>query len=152
MTGFSDNIYSGMNAVTSGVASKAPVFLTRTFRFPAGQTSPSTQQFVLPMGVQNLDAKCFIMQQGSAATSDKITVSAGGQDYITFSSMGSALGVVRQTVAGLGTLTVIASACANLSTTAEVSAAITIASVDTATDYQVQLMFSRLRKDTLGAP
>ena len=150
MTNFADNISSGLNALTSGQSSKSPAMFTRTFRFTGG--GAATQQFVLPTGVQNLDAKCFILQQGSAATTDKITVSAGGTDLITFSSMGSALGVVRQTTAALGTLTVVASACANLSTTAEVSAAITIASVDTATDYQVQLMFSRLRKDTIGAP
>lgn len=150
MTGFGDNIYSGLNAVTSGVASKSPVQLCRTFRFTGG--GAATQQFVLPTGVQNLDAKCYIMQQGSAATTDKITVSAGGVDLITFSSMGSATGVVRQTTAALGTLTVVASACGNLSATAEVSAAITIASTDTATDYQVEIMFSRLRKDTIGAP
>lgn len=150
MTGFADNIYSGLQALTSGTASYAPAQFCRTFRFTGG--GASTQQFVLPTGVQNLDAKLFIMQQGSAATTDKITVSAGGQDYHTFTSFGSALGIVRQTTVGLGTLTSVASACANLSTTAEVSAAITIASTDTATDYQVQIFFSRLRVDPLGNP
>jgi hypothetical protein len=148
MTGFADNITSGLNALTSGQSSNSPVQLSRTFRFTGGGTT--NQSFVLPTGVQNLDAKCYILQQGSAATSDAITVSAGGTTLLTFSSMGSALGVVRQTTAGLGTLTVVASACANLSTTAEVSADIKIASVDTATDYQVELMFTRLRVDPLG--
>lgn len=148
MTGFGDNIYSGLLGVSSAQASYAPVQLCRTFRFSG--SNASTQQFVLPSGVQNLDAKCYILTNGSAATSDAITVSAGGTNLLTFSSMGSAGGIVRQTTAGLGTLTLVASACANLSTTAEVSAAITIASVDIAADYQVELMFSRLRVDPLG--
>ncbi len=148
MTTFGDNIYTGLQALTSGQASYSPARLNRTFRFTG--VAASTQQFVLPTGVQNLDAKCYILANGSAATSDAITVSAGGTTLLTFSSMGSATGVVRGTTAGLGTLTTVASACANLSTTAEVSAAITIASVDAATDYQVEITFSRLRVDNLG--
>ena len=148
MTSYNDNIYSGLQGLTSSQASESPVQLCRTFRFPAG--GASTQQFVLPVGVQNLDAKCYILANGSAATTDTITVSAGGTTLLTFSSMGSATGVVRQTTAALGTLVVVASACANLSATAEVSAAITIASVDTAADYQVELMFSRVRTNSLG--
>lgn len=143
MTTFGDNIQTGLEALTSGQSSIAGAGYTRTFRFTGG--GAATQQFVLPAGVQNLDAKLFILQQGSAATTDKITVSAGGQDYHTFTSFGSALGIVRLTTVGLGTLTSVASACANLSTTAEVSAAITLASTDTATDYQVQLFFNRVR-------
>lgn len=148
MTGFADNIYSGLQALTSGTASYAPVEMCRTFRFTGG--GAQTQQFVLPQDVQNLNAICYIIQDGSAATSDSITVSAGGTTLITFSSMGSAGGLVEQTVAALGTKTVVASACANLSTTAEVSAAATLASTDTATDYQLVLTFSRLRRDPLG--
>lgn len=148
MTGFGDNIYSGLQALTSGQSSESPVRLCRTFRFPAGGTG--NQSFVLPTGVQNLDAKCFILANGSAATTDTITVSAGGVNLITFSSMGSAVGVIRSTTAGLGTLTTVASACANLSTTAEVSADIKINSTDIATDYQVEIQFSRLRTNTLG--
>lgn len=148
MTGFADNITSGLNAVSSALSSNSPVQLCRTFRFTGG--GAVTQNFVLPTGVQNLDASCYIIQDGSAATSDSITVSAGGTNLITFSSMGSAQGFINATTAALGTKTVIASACANLSATAEVSAAITLASTDTATDYQVQLRFSRLRVDPLG--
>lgn len=143
MTTFGDNVQTGAEALTSGQSSIAPALFTRTFQF--GGANAQTQQFVLPMGVQCLDAKCWILTQGSGATSDKITVSAAGQDYHTFTSMGSALGIVRQTTAGLGTLTSIASATANLSTTAEVSAAATIASVDLAATYQLQLTFSRVR-------
>lgn len=147
MTRYSDNIYSGAQGLTSATSSKSAVGLTKTFRFSGGS---GTRNFVLPSGVQNLDAKCYILAQGSAATSDSITVSANGTNLITFSGMGSATGVVRQTTAGLGTLTVVASACANLNANAEVSAAITLASVDTAADYQVQLFFNRADTNTLG--
>lgn len=148
MTTFADNIYSGLQALTSGLASYSPVYLCRTFNFTGG--AAQTQNFVFPMGVQNLNATCYIIQDGSAATSDSITVSAGGTTLLSFTSMGSSSGLIETTLAGLGTKTVIASACANLSTTAEVSAAITIAPSDAAAIYQVNLFFTRVRQDALG--
>lgn len=148
MTGFADNIYSGLQAVTSGAASYAPAIYNRTFRFTGG--GAQTQQFVLPQDAQNLWARVYIIADGSAATSDTITVSAGGSTLLTIASFGSVQGVFDNTIAGLGTITYIASACANFSTSAEVSAALTLASTDVATDYQVQLSFSRLRRDPLG--
>jgi len=54
------------------------------------------------------------------------------------------------TVAALGTKTVVASAAANLSTTAEVSANATYSSTDAAVDCQMILTFTRLRTDPLG--
>lgn len=143
MTTFADDIKSGLTALSSGLSSQAGAMYVRSFRFTGG--GAQTQTFVLPTGVQNLNAICYIIADGSAATTDAITVSAGGQELIAFSSMGSALGVVEVTTAAIGTKVINASAAANLSTTAEVSAAITLASVDTATDYQVQLRFNRLR-------
>jgi len=148
MTNYADNIYSGLQAITSGLSSQAEVALCRTFRFTGG--GAATQTFVLPTGVQNINATCYIIQDGSAATSDSITVSAAGVDFVTFSSMGSAAGVVEITTAALGTKTIVASAAANLSTTAEVSAAITLNSTDTATDYQVQIRFNRLRQSQVS--
>lgn len=144
MTTYADNIYSGSQAATSALSSQSEAVFSRTFRFTGG--GAQTQSFVLPVGVQNLNASCYIIQDGSAATTDTITVSAGGTTLIAFSSMGSAAGLVEITTAALGTKVVTASACANLSATAEVSADITLASTDTATDYQVQLRFNRLRK------
>lgn len=148
MTSFRDNIYSGAPALTSGQSSLSPTRLSRTFRF-AGN---GTQTFVLPSGVQNLDAKLYIIANGSGATTDSMTVSAGGTNLITITAFGSASGVLRATTAALGTLTTIASACANLSATAEVSAAVTLASTDQAAVYQLELMYSRLRSNTIGAP
>lgn len=150
MTSFRDNIYSGAPALTSALSSITPVRLSRTFRFSGG--GASTQTCVLPTGVQNLNANCYIMQDGSAATTDSITVSAGGSTLITFSSMGSAGGLVETTLAALGTKTVIASACAVVTTTAEVTAALTLASTDTATVYQVVLFFDRIRSNLISAP
>lgn len=143
MTTFADNIQTGLEALTSGQSSISGCNYSRSFDFTGANAS--TQQFVFPVGTMNLDAKLFILAQGSAATSDKITVSAAGQDFHTFTSFGSASGIVRQTTVGLGTLTSIASACANLSQTAEVSAAVTIASVDIAASYRLQLSFTRAR-------
>lgn len=148
MTIFGDNVYSGNQALTSALASYSPVGLTRTFRFTGG--GAQTQNFVFPQGVRNLNAACYIIQDGTAATTDTITVSAGGVTLLTFSSMGSSSGLIETTLAGLGTKTVVASACANLSTAAEVSASITLSSTDTVTDYQVQLRFNRDRLDMNG--
>lgn len=143
MTTFADNIYSGLKAITSGLSSQAPVTLRRTFRFTGG--GAQTVSAVLPAGSQNLNAVCYIIQDGSGATTDSITVSAGGATLITFSSMGSASGIVEVTTAALGTKVVVASACSNLSATAETTVAATLASTDTATDYQVVLTFNRAR-------
>lgn len=148
MTGYADNIYSGLQALTSGQASYAPVRLSRTFRFTGGGTT--NQSFVFPQSVQNLTAVVYIEANGSAATSDSITVSAGGTNLISFASMGSATGLLAATTTSLGTRTIVASACANLSTTAEVSADVKLNSTDTATIYQVELTFTRLRIDPLG--
>lgn len=141
MTTFADNILSGDKVATSAASSFAPVILTRTFRF----AGTGTQTFTFPKNVENLDAKLFIMANGSAATTDRITVSAAGTNYLAFTSFGSAGGIVRQTTTGLGTYTPIASACASVSTTAEVTAAVTLLSVDQAAVYQLQLMFNRSR-------
>lgn len=145
MTTFGDVIQSGNVATTSALSSVSPTMQTRTFRFTVSGGSPQTLPFMFPSRVRNIDAKLYIEAQGSAATTDKITMSAAGQDLITFSSIGSATGILRQTTVGLGVLTAVASACANLNNVAEVSAAITLASVDTAAVYQVQVTYNRRR-------
>lgn len=147
MTGFSDNIYSGLLAPTSAGASYSPVELARTIRFSGGS---GTQTIVFPTGVQNVNANLYILANGSAATTNKITVSAGGTNILTFSSFGSTSGFVEVTTAALGTKSVIASAAANLSTTAEVTAAVTYLSTDAAVDCQIKIEFTRLRTDPLG--
>lgn len=150
MTSFRDNILTGAPALTSAQSSLTPVRLSRTFRFTGG--GAQTQTFVFPTGVCNLNANCYIVQDGSAATTDSITVSAAGTTLLSFSSMGSAAGLVETTLAALGTKTVVASACAVITTTTEVTASVTLASTDVATDYQITLWFDRIRSNLISAP
>lgn len=150
MTSWRDNILTGAPAVTSALSSLSPVRLSRTFRFTGGS---GTQSFVFPTGVCNLNAVCYINANGSAATTDKITVSAAGTNLLSFTSMGSATGIVEVTTAALGTKTVIASACSVVTNTVtEVTAAVTLLSTDTAADYQVTLLFDRIRQNLISAP
>jgi len=156
MTQFSDNIYSGFLAATSGAQSASPVELTKTHRFtqPAGGgTAVITQTGTFPPHAQNLTASIYIMANSSATVSDKITVSAGGTDLLTISSFGSSSGyVANNTVAGKATITVIASACANLAAPAtnqtnggEIPYSITFQPVSASRgDYQVVLQFNRM--------
>lgn len=111
MTLYSDNIYSGSNSITSAKSSRSPVQLCKVFNFSAAAGS-STLNGTFPSGTQNLAAQLFITAQGSATSSDKITVSAGGTDLITITSFGSASGFAVQTTTAVATFTVVASACA----------------------------------------
>jgi len=111
MTRYSDNVLSGLQARTSALSSVAPVALVKDFDFNA-TTGSTTLTGVFPSGSRNLSAELFITQQGSANTSNKITVSAGGRDLVTITSFGSSTGLTTQTATGLATFTYIASACA----------------------------------------
>lgn len=113
MTRYSDNIYSGNTNITSAKSSRSAVQLCKVFNFSAGVGS-TTQNATFPSGTQNLAASLFITAQGSATSSDKITVSAGGTDLITITSFGSANGFAVQTLTGVATFTVVASACASI--------------------------------------
>lgn len=113
MTRYSDNIYSGFVAPTSAACSKSYVQLGKTFNFTALAGTGVTLTGTLPPGTQNLYATLFITQQGSANTSNKITVSAGGTNLLTFDQFGSATGFLPGlSVASVGRLTIVASACA----------------------------------------
>ena len=142
MTNFADGIQSGLSALTSGASSFSPVVLERSFSFSGGS---STIGFVFPPNTVNVDAKLYITANGSAATTDKITVSAAGTNLLSFTSFGSATGLVKVTTAGLGTYTPIASAMVSLGNTDIVSAAATLLSVDTAATYKLQLVFNVAR-------
>lgn len=149
MTTFGDNIYSGNLAVTSALSSTSPVHLTRTHRFvTVGGATPITQTGTFPQGVTNLDAKLFIIANGSATVSDKITVSAGGVNLIQITQFGSTSGVLRSTTTGLGVLTTFASATCPVAgaAAAELSYSITYlpASASNAVSTQLQLSFSRV--------
>lgn len=149
MTRFTDNIFSGNSALTSAAASRSPVWLCRTHNFTQPSTGgvvAQTQTGMFPSGTQNLDANLYITANGSATVSDKFTVSAAGVNLLTITGVGSAGGLLRMTTAGLGTLSVIASACANVNTNvADSSYSVTYlpASASRSTTYQLQLTFSR---------
>lgn len=111
MTRYSDNIYSGNTSITSAMSSRSAVTLTKTFNFNS-TTGSSTQGGTFPSNTQNLMARLYITAQGSATTSDKITVSAGGVDLLTIDQFGSANGLALQTTTSLARFTIVASACA----------------------------------------
>lgn len=159
MTRYSDNIYSGFQAVTSALSSKSTVVLRKVYNFAgAGSVTAVTRNGVFPPGAQNLTARIFITQQASATVSDKITVSAGGTDLVTITAFGSATGVAGDTKAGVATFTYVASACANIPVPAstnnggEIPFAVTFlpVSADKTGTYQVELTFNRADSNTLG--
>jgi len=144
MTRYSDNITSGYILPTSAVSQFGNVRYTRSFRFTGGGSQ--TQQFMIPTATRNLCSKLYVMAAGSAATSDKITVSGGGNDYVTLTSFGSSTAldvVVRRTTGTVITINYDTSACQNFSMTQETTANVTLLSTDTATDYLFVLMYSR---------
>lgn len=112
MTRYSDNIYTGNNAITSALSSRSAVVINKTYNFSAAAGS-GTQTGTFPANTQNLRAILYITAQGSATSSDKLTVSAGGTDLITITSFGSSSGLAFQTTTSLATFTVVASACAS---------------------------------------
>lgn len=160
MTRFSDNVYSGFQALTSATSSKSAVVLRKYYNFAgAGNTTAVTRNGVFPPNSVNLTARIFITQQASATVSDKITVSAGGTDLITITSFGSSSGVAGDTKAGVATFTYVASACANIPVPStsqtnggEIPFAVTFVpvSADKTGTYQVELTFNRADTNTLG--
>ncbi len=113
MTVFKDNIFSGNIQTTSANSSMSSVEMGKTFTFAgAGNTTAVTRTGTFPPNTENITATLFVMAQGSATVSDKITVSAGGTNLITIDQFGSAAGIAYQTTTGLARFTVVASACA----------------------------------------
>lgn len=158
MTRFSDNVYSGFDALTSALASRSAVVLTKTYNFSgAGSVTPVTRTGVFPPNVQNVLGALYITQQGSATVSNKITVSAGGNNLLVVDQFGSAAGVVPGvTVASVGRYTPVASACANpvapssTNNGGEIPFSITFlpVSADKTGTYQFTMTYSR--QDTGG--
>lgn len=161
MTRYSDNIYSGFQASTSGATSKSPVVLRKTHSFTnPGGTTAVTQSGTFPPGTQNLRAELFILNQGVSATaSDKVTVSAGGVNLYAITGFGSATGIGAATIAGFATFTVITSAVANVAALAsnqtnggEIPYSVTWvpSSAGRTAQYQIALTFNRTDSNTLG--
>lgn len=152
MTLFGDNIYSGRINLTSAKSSMSPVKLTKTFNF-SSTVGSTTLNGTFPSNTMNLQAVLFITNQGSATTSDKITVSAGGTDLITITQFGSASGIAFQTTTSLATFTPVASACAVVappspSDNLEVPFAVTYLKSSANKTGSCQLMLQYTRLDT----
>lgn len=149
MTVFGDNIYSGTIAPTSAASSTSTVRLIKTHRIAGGTGSTVTGTF--PQGTMALAASLYIMLNASATVSDKITVSAGGVDFVTFTQFGSAAGLLSGTTTGLGIRTIVASACGIVAGAAssDLTYSVTYPTNTQATgaDYLLELTFSR--KDAL---
>jgi len=146
MTLFGDGIESGILGLTSAQSTRGAVLLTRQRRFPGGGNQTWTGFF--PYGSMGFNANLYIIQNGSAATSDRMTIStsAGSTPLCTFAAMGSAGGLLSGTTVGLGTKTVVASAAFQLGPNnegADIPFQVVLSSVDTATDYGLVMSFRR---------
>lgn len=156
MTRYSDNILSGYQAITSGLSSMSPASLRKTHKFTAtGGVVAQTQTGTLPPNTENLTAYLYVIQNASATVSDRITVSAGGQNLVVIDQFGSAVGQTGGSLAGVARFTYTTSACATVAPPAtgqtnggEIPYAVTFApvSADKVGVYQVFLSFNR--KDT----
>jgi len=141
MTQFGDNIYTGENGLTSALSSKSGGVFQKTVRL-SGASGTTTVTF--SVATQNLQPRLYMMQQGSAATSNSVVCSAGGVTLFTYTSFGSANGLLQgPTVAGLATFTPVAPAMAALSQTSEVAASVTYTSTDAASVSQLVIQFNR---------
>jgi len=147
MTVLSDNIFTGNVTPTSALSSKAPAMYTKTYRFTGGGNQ--TQTGYLPSDIATLDCKLFILVPGSAATTDRLSVISNTVPYIEISQFGSAQGVLRDRTQGaLGQMKVHATSCYKIGNVAsEFPISVILSSVDTATDYQLQMMFTRSMND-----
>lgn len=147
MTRFNDTIESGNGYLTESLSSRASVALTRARRFSGGGNQTWTGFF--PSNTQCVDVDLYILANGSAATSDRftLTTSAGATTLATITGVGSAQGFLTHTQAGLGTVSVVASACYQVGPTdyneVEVPFQVILSSLDTATDYGLLITFRR---------
>lgn len=158
MTRYSDNIYSGFDAVTSALSSRSSVALNKTYNFSGnGTATPVTRNGVFPPNTQNVSFELYVTQQGSANVSNKISVSAGGFNLMVIDQFGSAAGYGFQTTTSFARFTAVASAMANPPVPAtgqtnggEIPFAVTFLPVtdDTTGTYQLSITFNR--SDTGG--
>lgn len=147
MTLYADGIESGILGVTSGLSTRSHMAVTRYRNFVGGGNQTWTGFF--PYGSLMFHTRLHINAQGSATTSDRMTIStsAGSTTLVTYSSMGSATGMVgNSTITSLATVVNVTSACSKLGPNvegAEIPFQVILSSVDTATDYSLQLEFVR---------
>jgi hypothetical protein len=148
MTLVADNLESGITGLSSAQSTRAGVILSRQRLFTGGGNQTWTG--FLPYDTVGVNASVYIMSQGSAATSDAMTIttSAGGTTLLTFSQMGSATGILSGTTTGLGVKTAVASACFRPAPVSnpegsDIPFRVILSSVDVATEYGLALTFRR---------
>lgn len=147
MTTYADGIESGLYGLTSAQSTRAGVVLSRRHRFVGGGNQ--TWSTMLPYGCTGINSSLYIMSVGSITTSDRIVIStsAGQTALMTYSSFGSATGLLSATTVGLGTRTINSvSAMWEAGPNVEgsdIPIQVILSSVDTATDYGLNLTFRR---------
>lgn len=159
MTSYKDNIYSGNIATTSANSSQSYVILGKTFNFAGnGSATAVTRSGTFPPNTQNVLATLYITNAGSANVSNKITVSAGGNNLVVIDQFGSAQGMNSVTTTSLMRVTPVVSAMASpvapspSANGGEIPFSVTFLPVtdDTTGTYQLELTFSRA--DTTWGP
>lgn len=157
MTRYSDNIYSGYDAITSALSSRSAVQLTKFYDFAGnGSATAVTRTGVFPPDTKNITTCLYITQQGSANVSNKITVSAGGTNLTVIDQFGSASGIGFQSTTSLVRFTPVASAMANppvptgANNGGEIPFAVTFLPVTDDTTGTYRLVINYSRNDTGG--
>lgn len=146
MTLFGDNIESGRIGLTSALGTRSAVRLERYHRFAGGGNQTWTG--FLPYGTLGFNSVLYINSQGSGATTDRLTIStSGGATTLqTYTAFGSSQGILASSVVGLGTRTVVASACSQVGPNvegADIPFQVILSSTDTATSYDLFMTFRR---------
>ena len=146
MTRYTDGLESGTLGITSAQSTRSSALMTRQFRFTGGGNQ--TRTGFLPYGAMGISSTLYILQNGSATTSDRFVVSTstGATQLFNYTGIGSAQGLIAGNQAGQGVRTIIASACYQVGPNiegADVPFQIVLSSTDTATDYGLFITFRR---------
>lgn len=159
MTQFKDNIYSGNIATTSANSSTSFVRLGKTFNFAGnGAATAVTRSGVFPPNTENVTASLFVTNAGSANVSNKITISAGGNNITVIDQFGSAVGFSSATLTSFARFTPVVSAMAAptppaaVSNGGEIPYSVTFLPVTDDTTGTYQLLLSYNRADTTWGP
>lgn len=159
MTVFKDNVGSGNIAVTSATSSVGWMRMVKTFNFAGnGSATAVTRSGVFPPNAENVQTTLYITNAGSANVSNKITVSAGGNNLVVIDQFGSAAGIGSATTTSLMRVTPVVSAMASPTAPApsvnggEIPYSVTFLPVTDDTTGTYQLMVTFNRADTTWGP
>lgn len=154
MTRYSDNIYSGFQAITSALSSKSIVTLRKTYFVSAGAGVNITIPGQLPPGTQNVVADLFVVQQGAATTNDNIIMytngsASNGQKVFSYLAVGSAAVKLNAPVYVTSAAAFPQPPAFNASNGGEIPFKVVVSSVSTAS-YSLIISFNRADGNTLG--